>query len=75
MHTWFLCPLSVCVCVHPQAKIHVKWSPKTNQTNPIAFQFLHMGLAIDITDGRTLSNEAGCELLPKKSKYLPFTIW
>ena len=33
-----------------------------------------MILAVDITDGHSLNNEAHCELLPKKSKamlYLP----
>ena len=37
-----------------------------------------MALAIDTIDGRGLSNEMHCELLPKKSKvmlYLPFITW
>ena len=54
----------MCICVHPQAiKNHY-------QTSPTAFQFLYMTLADDITDGCGLSNEARCELLPKKSKVM-----
>ena len=43
----------VCVCVHPQAiTIHMK-SRLNNYSNK--FQFVHMALAIDITDGYGLS--------------------
>ena len=35
-----------------------------------AFQSLYMALAIDITDGRGLSNEARRELLLKESKIM-----
>ena len=54
--------MSVCLCVSaPQAiKNHSReMKPDiTNQISPTAFQFLYMTLAIDITDGRDLSNEA-----------------
>ena len=40
------------------------------QTSPTAYQFLYMTLAVDITDGHGLSNEAHHELLPKKSKVM-----
>ena len=35
-----------------------------------AFQFIYMTLAIDIIDGRGLSNKVRRELLPKKSKVM-----
>ena len=38
---------------------------KPNQTSHTAFQSYYMALAIDITDGRGLSNEACRELLFK----------
>ena len=42
--------------------------------NPSAFQYFYtyvgMTLAIDFIDGRSLSNKARCELLPKKSKVM-----
>ena len=46
----------------------------TNQTSLIAFQFPCMALAINKIDGRGLSNEVRCELLPKSKVilYLPF---
>ena len=40
----------------------------TNQTSLTAFQSLYMTLAIDITDGRGLSNEVHHELLLKKEQ-------
>ncbi len=48
------------------------------QTSLTAFQFIYMALAVDITNGCGLSNEARHELLSKKSKvmpYLPFSTW
>ena len=43
---------------------------KPEQTSLTAFQSLYMALAIDIIDGRGLSNEARRELLLKKSKVM-----
>ena len=45
----------------------------TNQTSPAAFQFLYMALAIDIADGRGLSNETRRELVSKTSKVMLYT--
>ena len=65
------------MCVY----VSTPWAIKNHsrdQTSPTAFQFLCMALAIDTIDGRGLSNEARCELLPKKSKvtlYLLFITW
>ena len=69
----------VCVCVCVRARMYVRpqaiknhshdIKPEiTNQTSPTAFQFLHIKLAINITDGHGLSNKAHRELLSKKSK-------
>ena len=61
------------VCVRPQAiKNHSRENEAllTNQTSPTTFQFLYMTIAIDIIDGRGLSNEACRELLLKKSKVM-----
>ena len=43
---------------------------KPDQTSLTSFQSLCMALAIDITDGRGLSNKACRELLLKKSKVI-----
>ena len=60
------------VCVHRQAiKNHSREMKLiTNQTSPTAFYFLYMTLAIDITDGRGLSNKVHRKLLLKKSKVM-----
>ena len=58
-------PACVCVCVSaPEAKSNSSLSLS------LTFQSLYMALAIDITDGRCLSNEARRELLLKKSKVM-----
>ena len=65
------CVRACCACLSPRLliTIHVKWS--LNQASPTAFQFLYVTLAVDITDGQGLSNEARRELLLKKSKVMP----
>ena len=40
-----------------------------------AFQFLYMTLPIDTADGRGLSNEVHCELLPKKTKVMLYLLF
>ena len=45
------------------------------QTTPTAFQLLYMILAIDLIDGRGLSNEARHWLLPKKSKVMLYLLF
>ena len=45
--------------------VHMK---RSMNNHPVAFQFLYRILAIDIIDGQGLSNEAYCELLPKKAR-------
>ena len=42
----------------------------SNQTSPTAFKSLYMALAINITDGCDLSNEAHHALLLKKNKVM-----
>ena len=57
----------MCVCPPPGYKNHsreIKSEYIANQTNPTAFQFLCMALAIDTIDGRGLSNKACRKLLP-----------
>ena len=58
--------VSVCVCVCPPPRL------LKEVTSSTAFQFLYMTLAMDITDGWGLSNEARRELLPKKTKVMLF---
>ena len=48
-----------CVCTSGYGKLF---------TSPIAFQFVYMALAIDVTNGSDLSNEARCELLLKRAR-------
>ena len=73
---WFLeivfVRTSVCMCACLCACVRVCVRPPgysremnriTNQRSLTAFQFLYMTLAIDITDGRGLSNEVRRELL------------
>ena len=61
----------VCVCVSvPRLCIKNHLREMKPETSPAAFQFLYMTLAIDTGDGHGLSNEAHCELLPKKSKVI-----
>ena len=65
----------LCVCVSAPGAIKNYSREMTYQISPNAFQFLCTALAIDTVDGRGLSYEARCVLLPKKSKvtlYLPF---
>ena len=68
----------MCVSAPQPIKIiHMKKDCIANQQSNKSYclQFLYMAFAIDTIDGRGLSNEARCELLPKKSKvmlYLPF---
>ena len=60
----------MCVCVSaPQAiKNHSREMKPDNLSNK--FCCFSMTLAIDITDGQGLSNEARCELLPNKNKVM-----
>ena len=65
----------VCVCVCPPPGYSCEMKPElTNQISP-AFQFLCTAFAIDTNDGRGLSNEARCELLPKKSKVMLYLLF
>ena len=65
----------MCVCVFVPTPEAIKdysheikpEQPITNQTSPTALQFAYMALAIDITDGHGLNNEAHHYLMLKKS--------
>ena len=59
------------MCVSaPQAIKNLSREMIVNQTSRTAFQFSYMTLAINISDGDGLNNEAHHELLPKKSKVM-----
>ena len=66
--------MCVYVCVSAPQAMEKHSREVTNQTSPIAFQFVYMALAIDsITDGCGLSNKechnhlTGCTLLTRRS--------
>ena len=64
--------VGMCVCLYVATPsvlktIHVKWSLNNQSNKSYCFS---MTLAIDITDGRGLSNEARRELLSNKNKVM-----
>ena len=60
------------VCVFVCLCVSASWAIKNHSCGPTAFHFLFMTLAIDITDGWGLSNEARHKLLLKKSRVMLF---
>ena len=59
---------SICVRVCPPPWLLRNHSRDNDKSYYTAFQFLYMTLAINIVDGRRLSNKEHRELLPKKNK-------
>ena len=75
-HTWLLeitfvqecARVCVCVCVQATKNHSREISQNSYSISPTAFQFLYITLAINITDGRCLSDEVRRQFLPKNSK-------
>ena len=66
--------VDVCVCVRPSGYEKNK-ARIINQISPTTFQFAYMALAINITDGCGLSNEAYLVTVEEEQGYAVFAIF